>query len=667
MIGKKIFYIVSLLMLVSLISLGIFSSKINYNSTINMVEKNFIETAQIAADRVSWEIKAYSNIAAELGTVAKLSNEKTKEEDKRVILDNRTQRYGLQRCNILDKNGDGLDGQNYSDRQYFQEALKGNNYVSSPVISKITGKITIIVAAPLWKDGLAGTESIGCVYIVPDEEFLNNIVRDINVSDNSWAYIIDKTGATIASKDSDVITNGENQTSDENNSTISEIHQKMISGKNGFEICKLNNKESYKIKSQFNTTASIKTNKRFVGYCPIEGTDGWSLAICAPSVDFVYGTNEGIFYTVIIVIIALTISIFVSVRLGTSIGKSVRLCTERIEKLAEGDLTSEVPTIDIQDERGRLSAAAHTVVESLNNMISDIRRILGAMSDGDLSVDTSLGDKYYVGDYGALLQYVRNINSRLKDTVLQIDNASDQVMSGSEQVSSGAQALSQGATEQAAEIEQLASRISSVTNEIEENSENCVSANMKVTETVGHMKTAISEMSRLSSAMDSISETSSHIENIVKTIEDIAFQTNILALNAAVEASRAGEAGKGFAVVADEVRNLASKSADAAKDTTALIQQSMVAVQNGTQITESTSTALSNVEKCTSDVEEIVKKIALASGNQASTIEHIKVSVDQISSVVQTNSATAEQSAAASQELSGQASMLRELIGIFKL
>ncbi len=311
--------------------------------------------------------------------------------------------------------------------------------------------------------------------------------------------------------------------------------------------------------------------------------------------------------------------------------------------------------------------ATQTVVESLNNMIGDIGRVLEAMADGDLGVNTDTGAEYYVGDFEKLLGYIKNINSKLGETIAQINTSADQVTSGADQVSSGAQALSQGATEQASEIEQLASRIAVITTEVEENYGSCESANKLAEETIGYMNTAISEMSRLNGAMTSINETSEHIGNIIKTIEDIAFQTNILALNAAVEASRAGEAGKGFAVVADEVRNLASKSAEAAKTTTTLIQQSLEAVHNGSRIAGSTSEALAGVEKRALGVEEVVKEIASASEKQAGMIEQIKTSIEQISSVVQTNSATAEQSAAASEELSGQASILRELIGVFRV
>ncbi|MDE5740940.1 MAG: hypothetical protein K2H90_00660 [Oscillospiraceae bacterium] len=200
-----------------------------------------------------------------------------------------------------------------------------------------------------------------------------------------------------------------------------------------------------------------------------------------------------------------------------------------------------------------------------------------------------------------------------------------------------------------------------------QNSNNCANARAFVNETAGYVEGANREMERLTEAMNNISSTSDQIGDIIKAIEDIAFQTNILALNAAVEAARAGEAGKGFAVVADEVRNLASKSAEAAKDTTVLIEHSMDAVAKGMSIATATAAAMNNVGEKARSVEEIVGKIAIASEQQANMIKQINVGVEQISSVVQTNSATAEQSAAASEELSGQASTLKDLIGMFTL
>nr|MDE5577017.1 methyl-accepting chemotaxis protein [Oscillospiraceae bacterium] len=388
-IGKKIVFTVVALILVSLLLLGVIASTLNYKSTVEMVELNFDEISDVSADRISWELQAYTNIAMEMGTMNELSDPNVSTEEKLSYLQNRTDRYGLQRCNLVDINGDGIDGNNYTDRAYFQNALKGHTYISSPLISKVTGKITVIVAAPLWKDGISGGESVGCVYIVPNEEFLNDIVRDVNVSENGAAYIIDKTGATIADVTGSAVKDGENiselakdtANADRGYGDLAVIHKSMLSGNSGFDRYKLDG-EDY-----------------FIGYSPISGTDGWALAVFAPSDDFLDDTLSGIIATIIVIVVSFAISAAVSVRLGVGIGKSIRLCTERMETLAHGDLKSSVPQLNYNDERGRLSQAATAMVKNLSDIIDDIGRILSAMSNGDLSVNTDLGKELYIGDY----------------------------------------------------------------------------------------------------------------------------------------------------------------------------------------------------------------------------------------------------------------------------
>jgi len=251
--------------------------------------------------------------------------------------------------------------------------------------------------------------------------------------------------------------------------------------------------------------------------------------------------------------------------------------------------------------------------------------------------------------------------------LIQINQASDQVASGSEQVSFGAQALSQGATEQASSVEELSATIVELSGHVKVNADHAAEASRLsndagsgVMESDGHMKEMIE-------AMGDISDKSKEIGKIIKTIDDIAFQTNILALNAAVEAARAGSAGKGFAVVADEVRNLAQKSAEAAKNTTVLIEGSILAVDNGTRIVGQTAKSLQDVVVKAGNVTNKMTDIANASEQQAKAIAQVTQGIEQIAAVVQTNSATAEESAAASEELTGQAQMLKELVGKFRL
>ncbi|MCH5184586.1 MAG: HAMP domain-containing protein [Oscillospiraceae bacterium] len=652
-IGKKIAYCGVTLVVVSLLIFGIISCVMAYKTSEDLAQSNMEEMVETAASRTLWELEAYSNIAQSLGTFQRLSNPDVAVEDKMVILNTHTVQFDLQRCNLIDFAGNGIDGNTYNEREYFQAAMKGETLISEPLVSKVTGVLTTIVAAPLWKDGEVNSEPVGCVYVVPDDEFLNDIVRDISISKGSGAYMIDKNGNTIAAVDTETVKNGENiEAIAKNNSSyagIAGVHAEMRNGKTGFWKGKYNGE------------------KVFMAYHPIEGTNGWSLVVYAPESDFMDGARKSIYFTIIIVVVAAAIATAAAVKLGLSIGNPIRICAERIEALADGDLTSPVPSTKSKDEVGILMKATGTVVGKLNGMIGDIGRILEAMSGGDLGVNTAEGKELYPGDFEKLRSYAKNINVKLSDAMREINDTADQVSSSSEQVSGGAQTLSQGATEQAASIEDLVSSIHTISDQVKQTSANCTEARMVVNETAEYVDKANHEMSNLTDSMNEINDRSAKISNIIKTIDNIAFRTNRLALNAAVEAAKAGEAGKGFAVVAEEVRSLASQSADAARDTADLIEQSIEAVRNGSEITSETASAMQSVSERTASVEAIVNKIASASEQQSDMIVQISEKVEQISKVVLSNSSAAEESAASAEELSSQATLLKSLIGAFKL
>ncbi|MEG2875389.1 MAG: methyl-accepting chemotaxis protein [Hydrogenoanaerobacterium sp.] len=375
-------------------------------------------------------------------------------------------------------------------------------------------------------------------------------------------------------------------------------------------------------------------------------------------------SNASIILMAVVMISALIIAIIFAIFVSRSISRPVKACADRLVLLSQGDLHSPVPAATSTDETGVMLKALDSTTTSISTLISDIGRGLGEMAHGNLDIESNAD---YKGDFSELKTSILLILSSFNDTLGQINQAADQVSSGSDQVSSGAQALSQGATEQASSVEELAATITEISEQVKNNAENAKNASLKTNEAGSEVANSNQKMQELIVAMGEISTSSQEIGKVIKTIEDIAFQTNILALNAAVEAARAGAAGKGFAVVADEVRNLASKSAEAAKGTTSLIEGSVKAVEKGTHLVDDTAKSLMSVVEGTSGVAVIVDKIAIASGEQANSIAQVTQGVDQISSVVQTNSATAEESAAASEELSGQASMLKNLVSGFKL
>lgn len=361
---------------------------------------------------------------------------------------------------------------------------------------------------------------------------------------------------------------------------------------------------------------------------------------------------------------AFAVSVVVSIVIARSISKPMEECSNRLVSLSKGDLQTPVPVVNSKDETGILADATKELVDRLKTVIVQISTLLGNIAEGNLDVEYT---REFSGDFAALHTSSSKIIDSLNDAFHLIGESANQVDSGSDQVSAGAQALSQGATEQASSIQELAATINDISNQVKKNADNAKKAREESEQQENNLKTSNVKMQDMVSAMDKINVKSGEIGKIIKVIEDIAFQTNILALNAAVEAARAGTAGKGFAVVADEVRNLAGKSGDAAKNTTALIEETIQAVLNGTEIASQTADALQEVVKSSQHVAQLVDMIAEASDAQSSSISQVSLGVEQISSVVQTNSATAEESAASSEELAGQARMLKELVARFNL
>lgn len=368
---------------------------------------------------------------------------------------------------------------------------------------------------------------------------------------------------------------------------------------------------------------------------------------------------------IFISIVTLVATILLATYITRSLTRPISEIEEAAAKMAAGSLDVTV-SYQSKDELGNLSDKIRYLADTLKDIISDEAYLLKEMANGNFDIKTRIDEKY-IGDFRAIILSLREINRGLSETLGQINQSADQVASGSEQVSSGSQALSQGATEQASSVEELAATITEISGHVEKNAENAYQASKQARETAEELENGKKQMDSMTEAMNRIDDSSAQIGKIIKTIEDIAFQTNILALNAAVEAARAGAAGKGFAVVADEVRSLANKSQEASKNTAALIASTIKAVQDGTSIAGETASSLDRIVVSSEKSAALVHEISKASQEQAASITQITQGIDQISSVVQTNSATAEESAAASEELSSQAQMLKNLVSRFRL
>ncbi len=651
-IRTKITLCLMVTVLIALIAVGASSITLNYNSTIATVDQMMSETATLAAERIEQELTAYKNVAMDTGCISQLLDPEVSLEEKRSIIDERASMHDFQRGNIVGADGISIfDGNDYSDREYVKQAMQGNVYVSEPLISKVTGELSIMVAAPIYEGGIKGAKIVGVVYFVPHETFLNDIVSSIHVSENSRAYMINHTGDTIADTTLDTITVQNIEAEAKTDSSLkglAAIHEAMRQGKTGFG--------SYRSAQE----------SMFAAYAPVDGTDGWSVAVVAPQSDYLATTYFGIAINLIVIVLAILLSIVVALKLANNISQPMKACAERMKLLVEGDLESSVPEVVGRDETSMLMKSTGELVAGLSAIIHDIDYLLKEMANQNLDIQ-SQNREAYVGDFQSILGSMRNLKVGLSQIISQINVSADQVSNASGQVSSSAQNLSQGAVEQASSVQELAARMGEISGQVKDTAQSA----MEVRDQTHHVGAAIAtcnqQMQELMGAMERIHSSSGEIGKIIKTIEDIAFQTNILALNAAVEAARAGNAGKGFAVVADEVRNLASKSAEASKNTSVLITHSTEAVQMGTDIAQHTAEALMKVVDSIQSMVSSIDKIASVSNEQSEGVSQVNEGISQIASVVQSNSATAQQSAAASEELSAEASSLKQLVDQFTL
>lgn len=376
-------------------------------------------------------------------------------------------------------------------------------------------------------------------------------------------------------------------------------------------------------------------------------------------------STVGILCTVVAVVIILA-TLLILYREG----RELMIMESAIRRLGNLELSADqnlAPFYGRKDEIGMIAQTIHHVCECLRKTIDDIGRILGEMADGNIAVDVEMNESYYVGDFRVLSESLKSIRNHLLDVMRDITDIAKQVNSGANDVSVGAQALSQGTMQQKLSITGLVSNVTDITEQIQNSAVRCGNASELVDRAIGYAAEADKKMEQLVAATKNIDESSTQIGSIVKTIEDIAFQTNILALNASVEAARAGEAGKGFSVVSGEVRSLASKSAEAAQNTDELISRSMQDAKMGTESTSLAISAVQIINECVQSIKTLMDEIAAASVQQSDMIVSVENRIKEVSKVIETNSYAAERSADISNKLSDQARTLNQLISRFRI
>lgn len=548
-----------------------------------------------------------------------------------------------------------LDGKGYSnygdfdfnDQLHFQSTKQGKVFVGEPIVNRLNGEVIIISGAPVYQN----QQIVGTVYIVDVVESVNDKIGEISFGQTGYAYIINAEGTVIFHKYKQKIAEETNsiklQNTDKNYASLAKATEKILAQKEpGYITYKLNGK------------------KMFATYCPVEGHENWRLIMTAPNSEFVSVVTISLIVSTLVAIVLLFIMILLMIRFIKNVILPINTVTKRLASLATGDLKTPVEVVHTKDELEVLSQSLDNTIRSLNLYISDITRVLSELSVGNLNIQTEVT---FDGDFVALKQAIHTIISSLNETMKQINKAADLVADNSEYTSQGAKDLAQSTTDQASVLEELTASITEVSDKVTLTADNSKRANEKFIETEKNVETCNYQMESMIDAMTEIKAGSAQIGNIIKNIESIASQTNLLSLNAAIEAARAGEAGKGFAVVAEEIRNLAAESAKAAKNTADLILKSIQTVENGTNIVNTTAQSLTQVVEGTKEITGIVGGIASAASEQAESIKQINLGFEQMSTALQTNSATSQQSAATSIELASQAQKLKELINRFSL
>lgn len=635
-LSTKISIVFSLTIIILVYIIGTEACLYSYSSTISLVEKNSRSSAKTTARDIEALLQNYKNIAKASGSdmtlIGNIPNEVRMKKVEQLA-----KQYGFTSGNLLDKKGVSIkDGTDFSDRDYVKAALNGKTNISDVILSKYTNTYGISIAAPLISSG----RIIGVVYYRADVDFMNDIVKHISVGQGSYAYILDENNNVIAHKNEKYIMN------DKYKEMIPKDIKNCISSQNGSMTC------------------AYGGDKYICGYSKIDKTANWRVVIASPESAYNSDILRFVKKLVISDIIALIAAIIVALIIARVISRPIVRVKNLLSALAQGDLSVQLNDTKNKDELGILQNSAVSLNRMLSDMLTQSGDVLSKMAAYDL---TSEDMREYPGKFNELAASINSIKAILSNMILNIQNSSVNVDGGSKQLAEAASMLSEGTMAQASSLQKLVTDVENVAQNINANSDKTIFVNESLGNLDSEIKDGNQKMQELSNVVRTVEEMSEDIKKIVNTIDGIAFQTNILALNASVEAARAGESGRGFAVVAQEIGTLATKSSDASKKTAELIEKCIKGIESAKEYADITSDSLAKIVSDSNNIANAFDEMSKANEIQAKNANDIRNEIENISQVVQSNTATAQQTAASTEVLSEQAAALKDMTGRFKV
>ena len=595
--------------------MGSVAYSLSYQTQMQMVQTDVNRASALASENLSNQLQNYMNVTSIAGTDSIIRDSSASISDKEACIDRYVQTYGFTSGNLLDQNAVSLfDGTDFSDRDYVQRALTGEVCVSDITLSRYTGTYGVSIAVPVQS---ASGDITGVIYFRIDNDFMTSIVENLKISRNSSACIVDANNQIIAHENPELI-----------------------------------------------MTEAAASNDGICASVPVNNTNGWTLVITAPESDFTGAMTTMIRQFVIWDIIAVIAALIIAMLFANSMSKSVLTVKNAMLSISQGDLSCSLTKTKRKDELGVLQNTAASLVEMLQHIIGEANQILGSIAHFDMTTGEM---NSYPGAFNSLADSVNAIRQMLTRMIIDIQSSSANVKSGSSQLAEATQLLSEGTVSQTSSIEKLVMDMNNVVDSINQNFENGNLINERLNTLDTKIQDSSQQMEHLLRIVDQIEEMSSDIQKIVGTIDSIAFQTNILALNASVEAARAGENGRGFAVVAEEVSSLASRSSDASKKTGELIEKCITGIAQAKESADVTASALESIVTDSAEIARSFDSISEATREEARKANSIRMEINNISDVVQSNSSTAQETAASTEALSQQAQTLEAMTSRFRV